>query len=91
MGTLFGYLEAMGALGRIVFDLSLARGLDYYTGEWCGWWHGHKGVELVWVCNHLYQRLHLPLHIALALHAACFGFDGLLLAKTVCQFTPAAA
>ena len=22
----------MGALGRIVFDLSLARGLDYYTG-----------------------------------------------------------
>ncbi|PRW59901.1 histidyl-tRNA synthetase isoform B [Chlorella sorokiniana] len=30
--TLFGFLEAMGALGPIVFDLSLARGLDYYTG-----------------------------------------------------------
>lgn len=30
--TLFSYLEAMGALGPIVFDLSLARGLDYYTG-----------------------------------------------------------
>eukprot|EP00963_Diacronema_lutheri_P006355 scaffold544_cov320-Pavlova_lutheri.AAC.69 len=29
---LFGYLDAMGALGRIHFDLSLARGLDYYTG-----------------------------------------------------------
>ena len=32
LGLLFGYLDAMGALGRIVFDLSLARGLDYYTG-----------------------------------------------------------
>ena len=30
--TLFEYLEEMGALDRIVFDLSLARGLDYYTG-----------------------------------------------------------
>ncbi len=30
--TLFGFLEAMGALSPIVFDLSLARGLDYYTG-----------------------------------------------------------
>jgi hypothetical protein len=30
--TLFGYLEALGALGPISFDLSLARGLDYYTG-----------------------------------------------------------
>ncbi|KAL6767539.1 TSH1 [Auxenochlorella protothecoides x Auxenochlorella symbiontica] len=30
--TLFGYLEGMGALANIVFDLSLARGLDYYTG-----------------------------------------------------------
>jgi len=29
---LFGYLEAMGALRFISFDLSLARGLDYYTG-----------------------------------------------------------
>lgn len=29
---LFGYLEAYGALHRISFDLSLARGLDYYTG-----------------------------------------------------------
>ena len=30
--TLFEFLEAMGALGPITFDLSLARGLDYYTG-----------------------------------------------------------
>ena len=29
---LFGYLSSMGALGSVVFDLSLARGLDYYTG-----------------------------------------------------------
>lgn len=29
---LFTYLQALGALGPIVFDLSLARGLDYYTG-----------------------------------------------------------
>ncbi|TFJ88391.1 hypothetical protein NSK_000740 [Nannochloropsis salina CCMP1776] len=28
---LFEYLEAMGSLGAISFDLSLARGLDYYT------------------------------------------------------------
>lgn len=32
MALLFGYLEAMGALSNLVFDLSLARGLDYYTG-----------------------------------------------------------
>lgn len=32
LGLLFDYLEAMGALDRISFDLSLARGLDYYTG-----------------------------------------------------------
>lgn len=32
LGTLFGYLDAMGVLHRITFDLSLARGLDYYTG-----------------------------------------------------------
>lgn len=32
MEELFGYLEAMDALGSISFDLSLARGLDYYTG-----------------------------------------------------------
>lgn len=32
MELLFDYLEAMGALGRISFDMSLARGLDYYTG-----------------------------------------------------------
>ncbi|GAB5029449.1 histidine-trna ligase [Nannochloropsis oceanica] len=32
METLFGYLEAMGSLHAISFDLSLARGLDYYTG-----------------------------------------------------------
>eukprot|EP01038_Epipyxis_sp_PR26KG_P007725 gene7725-10498_t len=29
---LFSYLEAMGSLPYISFDLSLARGLDYYTG-----------------------------------------------------------
>lgn len=29
---MFDYLDAMGALGPISFDLSLARGLDYYTG-----------------------------------------------------------
>ena len=34
MGTLFELLGAMGGgvLGRLRFDLSLARGLDYYTG-----------------------------------------------------------
>lgn len=32
MGLLFGYLGTMGALGALRFDLSLARGLDYYTG-----------------------------------------------------------
>ena len=30
--VLFGFLGAMGALDRIAFDLTLARGLDYYTG-----------------------------------------------------------
>ena len=30
--VLFNYLEAMGSLEYISFDLSLARGLDYYTG-----------------------------------------------------------
>ena len=29
---LFDYLEAMGSLQYVSFDLSLARGLDYYTG-----------------------------------------------------------
>ena len=29
---LFEYLDACGVLGNISFDLSLARGLDYYTG-----------------------------------------------------------
>lgn len=29
---LFDYLDAMGRLPHISFDLSLARGLDYYTG-----------------------------------------------------------
>ena len=29
---LFGYLSAMGSIQHISFDLSLARGLDYYTG-----------------------------------------------------------
>lgn len=32
LSILFGYLEAADCLHRIVFDLSLARGLDYYTG-----------------------------------------------------------
>ncbi|EGR34186.1 hypothetical protein IMG5_021010 [Ichthyophthirius multifiliis] len=32
MGMLFSYLQAMNALHYCVFDLSLARGLDYYTG-----------------------------------------------------------
>jgi histidyl-tRNA synthetase len=32
MKTLFDYLEAMGSISCISFDMSLARGLDYYTG-----------------------------------------------------------
>eukprot|EP00271_Cylindrocystis_brebissonii_P011065 TRINITY_DN2777_c1_g2_i1.p1 TRINITY_DN2777_c1_g2~~TRINITY_DN2777_c1_g2_i1.p1 ORF type:complete len:1061 (-),score=198.25 TRINITY_DN2777_c1_g2_i1:295-3477(-) len=32
MALLFRYLGSLGALHRVVFDLSLARGLDYYTG-----------------------------------------------------------
>jgi histidyl-tRNA synthetase len=32
MGKLFSYLNSMGRLAKISFDLSLARGLDYYTG-----------------------------------------------------------
>jgi histidyl-tRNA synthetase len=32
MGLLFTYLEAFQALDNVSFDLSLARGLDYYTG-----------------------------------------------------------
>ena len=32
MKLLFTYLEAMGSLDYISFDMSLARGLDYYTG-----------------------------------------------------------
>ena len=32
MAQLFTYLEAWGALEQVSFDLSLARGLDYYTG-----------------------------------------------------------
>lgn len=32
MALLFDYLEIFGALDRMSFDLSLARGLDYYTG-----------------------------------------------------------
>jgi hypothetical protein len=30
--TLFGFLAGMGALAPVTLDLSLARGLDYYTG-----------------------------------------------------------
>ena len=32
LNLLFNYLEGMGSLQYISFDLSLARGLDYYTG-----------------------------------------------------------
>ncbi|EAR84252.1 histidine-tRNA ligase (macronuclear) [Tetrahymena thermophila SB210] len=32
MTLLFDYLEAMNCLSNVSFDLSLARGLDYYTG-----------------------------------------------------------
>ncbi|CAM6124790.1 unnamed protein product [Calypogeia fissa] len=32
LGVLFKYLTASKCINRIVFDLSLARGLDYYTG-----------------------------------------------------------
>lgn len=32
MRTLFGYLDIFGVLDKISFDMSLARGLDYYTG-----------------------------------------------------------
>lgn len=32
MRKLFNYLEAMGRISKISFDMSLARGLDYYTG-----------------------------------------------------------
>jgi histidyl-tRNA synthetase len=32
MELLFSYLDAYGILDNFSFDLSLARGLDYYTG-----------------------------------------------------------
>lgn len=32
LGLLFDYLKSMDALKNVQFDLSLARGLDYYTG-----------------------------------------------------------
>ena len=32
MGLLFNYLRALNRIGKVTFDLSLARGLDYYTG-----------------------------------------------------------
>ena len=32
METLFKYLDLFGVVPKISFDLSLARGLDYYTG-----------------------------------------------------------
>ena len=32
LGLLWNYLEAMGTIDFVSFDLSLARGLDYYTG-----------------------------------------------------------
>lgn len=32
MEILFNYLEAMNGLNNVSFELSLARGLDYYTG-----------------------------------------------------------
>lgn len=32
MVTLFEFLKSMNGLKNVIFDLSLARGLDYYTG-----------------------------------------------------------
>jgi histidyl-tRNA synthetase len=32
LSVLFDYLNAMGCIDNVLFDLSLARGLDYYTG-----------------------------------------------------------
>ncbi|EFA82934.1 histidine-tRNA ligase [Heterostelium album PN500] len=32
LDTLFGYLRCLGVADKVSFDLSLARGLDYYTG-----------------------------------------------------------
>jgi len=32
MSLLFKYLKAMNRISKVSFDLSLARGLDYYTG-----------------------------------------------------------
>lgn len=32
MEKLFSYLKAFDRIGKVSFDLSLARGLDYYTG-----------------------------------------------------------
>lgn len=32
MELLFNYLKSMNGLKNVIFDLSLARGLDYYTG-----------------------------------------------------------
>ena len=32
MRLLLQYLDVLGVLPRVSFDLSLARGLDYYTG-----------------------------------------------------------
>ncbi|OIR58654.1 MAG: histidyl-tRNA synthetase [Amphiamblys sp. WSBS2006] len=32
MERLFSYVDAFGRLGSVVFDIKLARGLDYYTG-----------------------------------------------------------
>ncbi len=32
MELLFTYCQAMGCLDKVLFDFSLARGLDYYTG-----------------------------------------------------------
>ena len=30
---LFEYLQSLNSINNILFDLSLARGLDYYTGK----------------------------------------------------------
>ena len=32
MGLLFAYLDAYQVIDKLSFDMSLARGLDYYTG-----------------------------------------------------------
>lgn len=39
MSLLHSYLDAFQIADQVLFDLALARGLDYYTGKqsWAGW------------------------------------------------------